>query len=199
MGFPVSNQRWCHQQALQRDSGIPLFEGGGFLVDRLLDVVRISASKRTLPMESIFVSSFTTKLVAERALLEMNPSDHSATTSILQRGLKPNWWPRRAAVCLVSLARCYWLRLAESHITWRLMGAMLGRIVPYPLQRGRRSEPATRSASSDGRLGKQISTGLGRRSYNVGIRDVQEENWVPSAVTEAPTLENPLTIERTGG
>ena len=161
--------------------------------------MRISASKRTLPMESIFVISFTTKLVAERALLEMNPSDHSATTSILQRGLESDWWPRRAAVCLVSLARCYWLRLAESHVTWRLMGTMLGRIVPYPFQRGRRSEPATGSASSDGRLGNQISTGLGRRSYNVGIRDVQEENWVPSAVTEAPTLENPLTIERTGG
>ena len=37
---------------------------------------------------------------------------------------------------LVKQARCYWLLLAENHLTRRLFGAMLGRIAALPLPSG---------------------------------------------------------------
>ena len=37
---------------------------------------------------------------------------------------------------LVKHARCYWLMLAESHLTRRLFGAMLRRIWALPLPAG---------------------------------------------------------------
>jgi hypothetical protein len=37
---------------------------------------------------------------------------------------------------LVKHARCYWLLLAESHLTRRLFAAMLGKITLLPLRTG---------------------------------------------------------------
>jgi hypothetical protein len=37
---------------------------------------------------------------------------------------------------LVRHAHYYWLLLAESHLTWRLFGAMLGKIAALPLPAG---------------------------------------------------------------
>jgi hypothetical protein len=37
---------------------------------------------------------------------------------------------------LIKHARYYWLLLAESHLTWRLFGGMLQRIVTLPVPAG---------------------------------------------------------------
>ena len=37
---------------------------------------------------------------------------------------------------LIKHARYYWLLLAEGHLTWRLFGAMVGRIESLPLPAG---------------------------------------------------------------
>jgi hypothetical protein len=42
----------------------------------------------------------------------------------------------KIGVRLIKHARYYWLLLAESHLTRRLFGAMLGRIIALPLPAG---------------------------------------------------------------
>jgi hypothetical protein len=42
----------------------------------------------------------------------------------------------RTGIRLLKHARCYWLLLAESHLTRRLFGAMLGRIARLPVPTG---------------------------------------------------------------
>ena len=55
--------------------------------------------------------------------------DHWSLTSLQQR-------PVKTGGRLVKHARYYWLLLAESHLTWRLFQAMVGRIAGLPVATG---------------------------------------------------------------
>jgi hypothetical protein len=55
--------------------------------------------------------------------------DHWSLTSLQQRLVKTGGR-------LVKHARYYWLLLAESHLTRRLFGAMMGRIARLPVPTG---------------------------------------------------------------
>ena len=55
--------------------------------------------------------------------------DNWSLTSLQQRLVK-------SGGRLIKHARYYWLLLAESHLTRRLFGAMLGRIIALPLPAG---------------------------------------------------------------
>ena len=58
-------------------------------------------------------------------------------------------WLMKTGGRLVRHARYYWLLLAESHLTWRLFGAMVGRIEALPVPAGQSPQPAREN------LGKQ--------------------------------------------
>ena len=64
-----------------------------------------------------------------RRLLPSQRDDDWLLTSLQQRLVKTGGR-------LVKQARCYWLLLAENHLTRRLFGAMLGRIAALPLPSG---------------------------------------------------------------
>jgi hypothetical protein len=68
--------------------------------------------------------------------------DNSPFTLYSLRGVD-NWWLTSLQQRLVKTggrlmkhARYYWLLLAESHLTWRLVGSMVGRIAALPMPAG---------------------------------------------------------------
>jgi hypothetical protein len=64
-----------------------------------------------------------------RRLVLLKRIDHCSLASLQQRLVKTGGR-------LSKHARYYWLVLAESHLTWWLFGAMLGRIAALPWPAG---------------------------------------------------------------